>query len=85
MSEYQGEMIRMLKEDNVKLRKALDGAWRQAIGYPWPQVCKHLVACHILSDMEEIGFVVPSELAKAVVRADDETALAWPPLEMKPF
>ena len=69
-----------LMNENEKLRAALDGAWRIAIGYPWPQVCKHLIACRILTSMEEIGFEIPSELAKAVVNSDDETALAWEPL-----
>lgn len=73
-------LIRALKAENLALRKALDDSWRQAISYPWPQVCKHLIACNMLSEMEAVGFVVPAELAKAVVCADDETALAWPTL-----
>lgn len=67
----------------ARLSKALDATWRKVIAYRMPQVCKHLVAANMLSDMEELGFEVPQDLAKAVVWCDDETALAFPPLRIK--
>jgi hypothetical protein len=82
MSNWEFDCER-LREENDRLRAALDDSWRMAIGYPWPQVCKHLIACRILSSMEEIGFEVPAALAKAVVEADDETALEWPALKFQ--
>lgn len=52
--------------------------WRMienAIKFPYPQICKHLVAADLLSLLEQYGVVVSEELAKAIVSADDEAAL----------
>jgi hypothetical protein len=76
------EVVDLMRE-NEELRAALDSVWRMAIRYPFPQVCKHLIACRVLSTMEEIGFEIPASLARAVVTCDDETALAWGPLRKK--
>jgi hypothetical protein len=45
------------------------------IAFPYPKICKHLVAADLLSLLEEHGFPVTTELAGAVVNADDEVAL----------
>jgi len=43
--------------------------------FPYPQICRHLVAADLLSLLEEYGMEVSSDLAKAVVGADDENAV----------
>lgn len=73
-----------LMVENAKLKAFIDQTWRRVIEYPFPQICKHLVASNILSDMEELGFEVTQEVARAVVESDDEAALAHPPLAWKP-
>lgn len=65
------------------LVRALDAAWRKVVAYRMPQPCKHFVAANMLSDMEALGFLVPTALADAVVNADDETALAHAPLAFR--
>jgi hypothetical protein len=80
MSNWEFE-CESLKAENAKLRAALNYSWRMAIKYPFPQVCKHLIACNILSSMEEIGFEVPRALAKAVVECNDAYALSFGSLE----
>jgi hypothetical protein len=45
------------------------------ISFPYPQICKHLVACDLLSIIEEHGGDVPYELAQAIAQANDERAL----------
>jgi len=40
-----------------------------------PQVCRHYVAASLVSTLEEFGYKVSSELAKAIIGADDEFAL----------
>ena len=42
--------------------------------FPYPQICRHLVVCDIISLLEK-HIEIPSEFAKAVVRCDDEIAL----------
>lgn len=73
-----------LLEENRRLAEALDQSWRKVMRYPFGQVCKHLIAANMLSDMEELGFVVTYDLACAVVRCDDEVALATPSLSYHP-
>lgn len=72
--------IERLQAENAQLTAALDDAWRAVLRYPFAQVCKHLIAANMLSNMEEIGFDVPHDLAKAVVQCDDDEALACPRL-----
>jgi hypothetical protein len=43
--------------------------------FPFPQICRHLVATDLLSLLEKHGHPVSPELAKAVVQADDLTAI----------
>lgn len=54
-----------------RIVKAIEGLLR----FPFPQVCRHLVAADLLSLLEECGASVSEELAHAVVRAEDEEAL----------
>lgn len=49
-------------------------AVRGCLSFPFPQVCRHLVACDLLNILERVGYAVPPGLADAVVRADDATA-----------
>lgn len=58
------------------LERAFDQMWRDVLNYPFPQICKLLIAANMLSEMEQLGFVVPRDLARAVVTCDDEEALA---------
>ena len=48
---------------------------RGAIKFPFPQVCKHLVALDLLNLLITKGYEVREELASAVVEARDEDAL----------
>lgn len=48
----------------------------QLLKFPRAEVCRHYVCCNILSMLEANGFDVTNDLAKAVVDADDETALS---------
>jgi hypothetical protein len=43
--------------------------------FPFPQICRHSVACDLLDQLERHGAPVSQDLAKAIVNADDETAL----------
>lgn len=72
-----------LMAENERLKAFIDQTWRRVIGYPFPQICKHLVASNMLSDMEELGFEVTQEVARAVVQSDDEAALAHPRLNWR--
>jgi hypothetical protein len=47
----------------------------KVISFPQPQMCKHLIAADLLSLLIKHGIEVSSDLAEAVVGADDETAL----------
>jgi hypothetical protein len=48
---------------------------RRLLEFPYPQICRHSVACDLLSLLEEHGYPVTDGLAAAVVRADDGKAL----------
>jgi len=43
--------------------------------FPYPTICRHSVAADLLSLLEEYGRPVSTELARAIVQADDDTAL----------
>jgi hypothetical protein len=45
------------------------------LNFPFPQICRHLVACDILELLEKYGAKISQDLARAVVRAEDEEAL----------
>lgn len=47
------------------------------INYPGAKICRHLVAARLLNLLENHGVVVTSELASAIVQADDEKALEY--------
>ena len=44
--------------------------------FPFPQICRHSVALDLLSLLKENGIDVSEELAVAVIKADDDTALS---------
>lgn len=69
-----------LRDQVSQLTATMDKMWRSVIEYPFSQVCKHLVASNMLSEMEKLGFEVTKEVADSVVKCDDEAALAHPPL-----
>lgn len=48
---------------------------RGLLTFPFPQVCRHLVALNLLELLQEHGAVVPEDLARAVCRAEDAAAL----------
>jgi hypothetical protein len=48
----------------------------RAMQFPYPTICRHLVAADLLSTLEEHGYRMPEGLAHAVVNAHDEDALA---------
>lgn len=50
-------------------------AVRGCLNFPFPQICRHLVACDLLEILERVGYVIPDDLARAVVKADDARAL----------
>jgi hypothetical protein len=54
-------------------------AIRVLLNFPYPQICRHSVAADLLSILEEHGVPVSAELASAVVRAEDDEALALLP------
>lgn len=60
---------------SLKIERQLLGYVKRALEFPFPQICKHMVAADLLSLLEERGLPIPDELAKAVVQADDETAI----------
>jgi hypothetical protein len=58
---------------NEKLIKFIKGL----LTFPYPQVCRHLVACDLISILEDEGWKFPVEFVDAVVRANDEEALYY--------
>lgn len=48
---------------------------RNLLGFPYPQICRHLVALDLLSLLIEHGVNVDENLIKAVVSCDDIEAL----------
>lgn len=48
---------------------------RWLLDFPFPQVCRHLVAGRLLDQLERHGYPLTNGLARAVVRAEDEKAL----------
>lgn len=58
-----------LSRDEIKQR-----LWEMVfnmVNFPYPQICRHSVACDLLSLLEETGDIVPDRLAAAVVQAQD--------------
>ena len=48
---------------------------RRLLSFPYPQICRHLVVCDLLSIMENKGMIVHNDLAEAVCQSDDDRAL----------
>lgn len=44
------------------------------IDFPFPQICRHLVAHDLLQAMREAGAEIPDELIDAVTQAQDASA-----------
>lgn len=49
---------------------------KKLLEFPFPQICRHSVACDLLSLLEENGVEISHELAEAVVKCDDERGLS---------
>lgn len=60
-----------------ELAVVFDAMWQELVAFPFAQVCKHHAAGVVLQRMESLGIDVPEDVVRAVVFADDETALAW--------
>lgn len=45
------------------------------LNFPFPQVCRHLVATRLLAVLDEAGVSISKELISATFNADDITAL----------
>ena len=56
---------------------AVTKAVRRILEHPQGVVCKHWMIFCLLSELEAIGHPQPNEFVKAVVHADDETALTF--------
>jgi hypothetical protein len=50
-------------------------AVRNLLNFPYPQVCRHLIALELLSILEQHGTPIAPELATAVCQANDAEAL----------
>ena len=64
--------------DREKLEALIEWMWgrvERLVDYPFPQICRHVVAADFLEKLEELGEPVTAELAGAVVRAEDWDAL----------
>ena len=72
-TEREAELERQV----AALRAALEASWRDAVGFPYPQICKHLVAGNILDEMERAGIETPRWVHEAVAFADDARALSF--------
>jgi hypothetical protein len=58
---------------------------RGLLEFPYPTICRHLVAGNLLDLLEQRGHAVDDDLVRAVVRADDARALALlPPAQGAP-
>lgn len=56
----------------------IDELWKLVqccIRFPYPQICKHSVACDILDVIERHGGLVTEEIADAIIQCRDEDAL----------
>lgn len=67
--EYHSSMIK-----DEKILSMVKGLMK----FPFPQICVHLVACDLLSALEESGYTVTDKfkaLADAVVKCDNREAI----------
>lgn len=56
-------------------QEVIFAAIEKLMHFPFPQVCRHLVALELLSILEQHGATVSEELARAICQAKDEEAL----------
>ncbi len=56
---------------------AINKAVKRVLEHPRGVVCKHWMLAALLSELENIGYPQPDAFVKAVVWADDETALQF--------
>ncbi len=59
------------------LAAIMDRMWREMVAHPFPQACKHYMAGIVIQAMERLDIAPPNEIIRAIVFADDATALAW--------
>lgn len=45
---------------------------KHLIEFPYPQICRHSVACDLLSLLEKKGCKINKELARSIVYAEDD-------------
>lgn len=50
---------------------------RGLLEFPYPQICRHLVAAELLAALDENGHPIEPGLIKATWEADDITALSF--------
>jgi hypothetical protein len=62
----------------VRMKKALNKGLRSILEHPFGKVCKHWMIAQLMSELEAAGFPQPDGFVKAVVEADDFTALSYP-------
>lgn len=65
----------MSKEQVSVPASLLVEAVRNLLKFPYSRICKHLVVADLLSILEQHGVPITEETVKAVIIADDETAL----------
>lgn len=53
--------------DSVEILKIVRGL----IKFPYPQICRHMIACELLGLLKDSGEDISDELMRYVVRADD--------------
>lgn len=61
--------------DPKPLATALHDRFTSLLKFPRAQVCKHYAILQILSGLEDAGWKLNAKAIKALVGADDETAL----------
>lgn len=67
-----------MSEDAKSSNLPFDAVLREIVwllNFPYPQVCRHLVAGRLLDAMEMHGYPLSAELAGAVACAKDDEAL----------
>lgn len=55
----------------------MDRMWKEMVGFPFAQVCKHHAAGIVIQEMEKLGIEPPADIVRAVVFAHDDVSLAW--------
>jgi len=55
----------------------MDRMWKEMVGFPFAQVCKHHAAGIVIQEMERLGIEPPADIVRAVVFAHDDVSLTW--------